>query len=215
MTRSARSGQVCRLTAADLPPDIPLSAHHLCPLLSSCHSSPVPAFLVSRCPLALTAADQLRAQVVAAVSCFHPPSCCLCVCLCLSACVRALRVYSSNLLCIFQYSNMPHRVSVKQMRANAADRQRRYRERKAAELKISHRNKFVIRSIINVRQWKGALQYEIVWRSISPGLSDRTGWYDVSTALNTDEKAAADGLLKQSDDLVEKDEFCVEKCVSL
>ena len=90
------------------------------------------------------------------------------------------------------------------MRANAADRQRRYRERKAAELKISHRNKFVIRSIINVRQWKGALQYEIVWRSISPGLSDRTGWYDVSTALNTDEKAAADRLIKQSDDLVEK-----------
>ena len=84
MTRSARSGQVCRLTAADLPPDIPLSAHHLCPLLSSCHSSSVPAFLVSRCPLALTAADQLRAQVVAAVSCFHPPSCCLCVCLCLN-----------------------------------------------------------------------------------------------------------------------------------
>ena len=104
MTRSARSGQVCRLTAADLPPDIPLSAHHLCPLLSSCHSSPVPAFLVSRCPLALTAADQLRAQVVAAVSWFHPPSWCLCVCLCLSACVRALMPYTTPspwwLLCL-------------------------------------------------------------------------------------------------------------------
>ena len=104
VTRSARSGQVCRLTAADLPPNIPLSAHHLCPLLSSCHSSSVPAFLVSRCPLALTAADQLRAQVVAAVSCFHPPSCCLCVCLCLSACVRALMPYTTPspwwLLCL-------------------------------------------------------------------------------------------------------------------
>ena len=94
--RSVRDGEADCRTASDFPPDIPLlSASHSPTTVVLSHSSSVPADLVARYVLALTAADQLHAQR-RCCHLFHPPPCCLCVCLRLSACVRALMQFDTD-----------------------------------------------------------------------------------------------------------------------
>ena len=88
----------------------------------------------------------------------------------------------------------PPRASVKDMRAKAALRQKRYRQRKQADAHASHSTRYVVHAVADVRQWADRVQYFIVWQDSDTERRDRTGWYDMESLSDAD-RGLADRII--------------------